>query len=171
MGSNSETFFGRTVALPGDAVIDWLIKWVQLAPAVDHSPVLNRSCLRAWTQLTYFLSFSTSPVFLLQFAMSRIFYFAQCPKRQGMSVISEWPSYNQNVFLTEKLKKIEKPLINFYPCSKSEDGCQFKIMVKYSFFQIPLLLTSGKCHVAKEMFSILISVLNQERSAKRWRSE
>ena len=48
------SYFTRTVAsLPDDAIIDCLIKWVQLAPAVDR----NRPCLRAWTQLTYFLSF------------------------------------------------------------------------------------------------------------------
>ena len=71
--SNSVTFLDRTIALLDDAVIDWLIKWVQFTPAVDHSPALNRPCLPAWTQLTYFLSFSTSPVFPLHFAMSRIF--------------------------------------------------------------------------------------------------
>ena len=49
---------------------------------VDHSPALNRPCLRAWTQLTYFLSFSLSSVFSLHFALSRSFYFAHCPKRQ-----------------------------------------------------------------------------------------
>ena len=54
-------------------MIDCLIKWLQLAPAFDHSPALNRPCLRAWTQLTYFLSFPTSSVFPLPFAMSRIF--------------------------------------------------------------------------------------------------
>ena len=41
----------------GQPLIDWLIKWVQLTPAFDHSPVLNHSGLRAWT-LTYFLSLS-----------------------------------------------------------------------------------------------------------------
>ena len=61
---------------------DCLVKWVRLAPAVDHSPDLNRPCLRAWTQLTYFLSFSTISVFSLPFVMSRMFYLAQCPKRQ-----------------------------------------------------------------------------------------
>ena len=74
---------GRTIVLPDDAVIDCLIKWAQLAPAVDHSPALNRPCLHAWTQLTYFLSSPISSVFPLHFAMSRIFHFAQCPKRQG----------------------------------------------------------------------------------------
>ena len=54
-----------------------------LALAVYHNPALNRPCLRAWTQLTYFLSLSTSSVFPSHFAMSRIFYLAQCPKHQG----------------------------------------------------------------------------------------
>ena len=83
VGFNSVTFIGRTIAWRDEAVIDCLIKWVQLASAVDHSPALNRSCLRAWTQLAYFLSFSTNSVFLLHFGMSRIFYFTQCLKRQG----------------------------------------------------------------------------------------
>ena len=83
IGSNSEMFFGRTIALPDDAVIDYLIKWVQLAPAVDHSPALNRPCLRTWTQMSYFLSLSTSSVFPLHFAMSRTFYSVQRAKRQG----------------------------------------------------------------------------------------
>ena len=71
----------RTPMLFNGWLIDWL--WVKLAPAVAHSPALNRPCLRAWIQLTYFLSFPTSSIFPLPFAMSRIFYFAQCPKRQG----------------------------------------------------------------------------------------
>ena len=75
--------FARTIVLRDEAVIDCLIKWVQLAPAVDHSPVLNCPGLRAWTQLTYLLSSSTSAVVSLRFAMSRVFYFPQCPKRQG----------------------------------------------------------------------------------------
>ena len=91
--SNSGTFFDTTIALRGDAAIDCLIKWVQLTTAVDHSPALNCPCLRVWTQLTYFLSFSTSSVFSLPFAMSGIFYFSQCPKRKGVgSIISERPS-------------------------------------------------------------------------------
>ena len=49
----------------------------------NHSPALNRPCLRAGTQPTYFLSFSTSSVCPLHFAMNRSFYFAPCPKRQG----------------------------------------------------------------------------------------
>ena len=85
-----ERFFGRTSALRDNAVVDCLIKWVQLAPAIDPIPVLNHPCLRGWTQLTYFLSFFTSSVCPLHFAMSRSFYFVQCPNRQG---ILEWPSY------------------------------------------------------------------------------
>ena len=80
-GSNSGKFLDRTIDLRDDATIDWLIKWVQLAAAFDHGPALNCPCLCAWTQLTYFLSFSTISVFPLHFAMSRIFYFAQRPKR------------------------------------------------------------------------------------------
>ena len=83
VGSNSGTFCDRTVALHDDAVVDCLIKWVQLTSAVDHNPALNRPCLRAWTQLTYSPSLSTSSIFPLPLAISRIFYFAQCPKRQG----------------------------------------------------------------------------------------
>ena len=64
------------------SLIAWL-NGVQLASAVDQSPALNRPCLRAWTQLTYFLSFSTSSVFPLYFAMSKISYFIQCPKCRG----------------------------------------------------------------------------------------
>ena len=63
-------FFGRTIALRNKGVIDWLIEWVQLAPAVDHSPVLNRPCLRAWTQLTYFFFFS-------QFSLPSSLYYEQ----------------------------------------------------------------------------------------------
>ena len=37
VGPKSVTFFGRTIAVRDDAVIDCLIKWVQLAPAIDHS--------------------------------------------------------------------------------------------------------------------------------------
>ena len=48
----------QTIASRDDAVIDCLIKWVQLALDVDHSPALNRLCLRVWTQLTYLLAFS-----------------------------------------------------------------------------------------------------------------
>ena len=72
-----------TIASHHAAVIDCLIKLVQLAPAVYHSPALNRPRLRAWTQLTYFLSFPPISVFPLHFALSRFFYFAQFPKRQG----------------------------------------------------------------------------------------
>ena len=74
VGSDSVTCFGRTVALRDDAVIDCLIKWIQLTAAFDHSPALNRPCLRAWTQLNYFLSFSASSAFPFQLAMSRTFY-------------------------------------------------------------------------------------------------
>ena len=97
--SNTVTFFGRTIVLRDDAVIDCLIKWVQWPPAVDHSPALNRLCLRAWTQLTYFHSFSASSVFPLHFAMSRISYFIQCPKRHGgvnnfrVTLVSYEPSH------------------------------------------------------------------------------
>ena len=41
VGSNSVTFFGRTIALPDEAVIDWLIKRAQLTPAVGHSPAAS----------------------------------------------------------------------------------------------------------------------------------
>ena len=97
VGSNSGTFFGKTTALRGDAVIDCLVRWVQWAPAVYHSPSLDRSCLHAWTQLTYLFSLlpvQSSPFY---FAMSRIFYFAQCPNRQGVRIISEWSSYMTRV--------------------------------------------------------------------------
>ena len=87
-------FFVRLLVYALIAVIDWLIKWVQSAPAVDHSPVLKGPCLRAWTQLTYFLSFFISSVFPLHFAMSRIFCVIQCPKSQGEGLINfPWPSY------------------------------------------------------------------------------
>ena len=58
-----------------DRLIDWLneYSWHQLL-------TIAQPCLRIWTQLTYFLS---SSVFSLHFAMSRIFYLVQCPKRQG----------------------------------------------------------------------------------------
>ena len=92
-GLDSETFFGRTIVLRDDAVIDCLIKGVQLASDVDHSSALNRPCLRAWTQLTYFLSFSTSSLFRLHCAMSRIFISASVQNAKGVSIISEWPSY------------------------------------------------------------------------------
>ena len=93
VGAVPVTFLGRLLFLHEDAVIDWLIKCVQLAAAVDHSPALNRPCLPAWTQLTYFLFFSTSSVFPLHLAMSRIFYFAPVSKTpRGVSIISEWPS-------------------------------------------------------------------------------
>ena len=49
-------FFGKIIALRDDAVIDCLIKWAQLAHAVDHNPALNHPCLRAWTPLSYFPS-------------------------------------------------------------------------------------------------------------------
>ena len=52
------SFFGKTIALHDNAVIDCLIYMGTVGTnAVDHSPALNRPCLRAWTQLTYFLSF------------------------------------------------------------------------------------------------------------------
>ena len=95
--SNLVTFFGTTIALHNEAVIDWLIKWVQLASAVDRSPVLDHSGLRAWTQLTYFLSFYTSSVFPFHFAVNRIFISSsvQTQTPRGGSIISEWPSYNK----------------------------------------------------------------------------
>ena len=47
---DSVTFFGRTIALPHDVVIDWLNEYSwHLTPAFDRSTALN--CLRAWTQL------------------------------------------------------------------------------------------------------------------------
>ena len=81
--SNSITFSGRTIALRDAAVVDCLIKRVQLTPAVDHSLALDCPRLRAWTQLTYFLSFSISSVVPLHFTMNKISFFAQCPKDQG----------------------------------------------------------------------------------------
>ena len=53
MGSNTVTFFGRTVAFCGDAVIDCLVKWVQFTPAVDHSPALS-PCLDTANLLSLF---------------------------------------------------------------------------------------------------------------------
>ena len=69
--------------LRNHAVIDRLFKWVQLTPAFNHSPVLNRSCLRAWTQLTSFLSLSTIPVSPLYFAMSRVFVSSRVQNAKG----------------------------------------------------------------------------------------
>ena len=86
-------FFGRTIALCHDADIDCLIQWVQLAPAVDHSPTLNRPCLHPWTKLIYGRSFQPFRVFPLYFVMSRICSFLWCPNRPGVAVIWEWPSY------------------------------------------------------------------------------
>ena len=68
VGSNSETCLERTITLHYDAVIDCLIKWVQLAPAFDHSPALNRSslCLDTADLLSLFLyqfSLSFSPCY------------------------------------------------------------------------------------------------------------
>ena len=99
--STKDTCFGRIqfsnvfgIALHYDAVIDCLIEGVQLTPAVDYSLALNRPSLRAWTQLTYFLSLPPSSVFPLHFAMSRMFSFRPVSKTPGkVSVISEWPSY------------------------------------------------------------------------------
>ena len=77
VGSNPVPFLvGLLLYLMMHSLIAWLNE------AVDHSPVLNRPGLPSWTQLTYFLSVLTSSVFLLHFAMNKIFYFAQCPKRQ-----------------------------------------------------------------------------------------
>ena len=77
-------FFGTTTALHDDAVIDCLIKCAQLAPAVDHSPALNRPCLRAWTQLTYFLPFFYQFSLLSSLSCEQNFLFRPaCPKRQG----------------------------------------------------------------------------------------
>ena len=73
VGSASGMFFGRLLFLRFDAVVDCLIKWVHLALAFDQSPALKHPCLRARTQLTYFLSFLTISVFPLYLAMSRIF--------------------------------------------------------------------------------------------------
>ena len=120
VGSNSVTFFGRIIALPDDAIMDWLIKWTHLAPAVDRSPALNRLCLRAWTQLTYFLSFSTSSVFPLHFAMSRIFISSSVQNAKGVSIISEWPSYfrhyvnyrNRKLDLNEEQRILEFNCLN-----------------------------------------------------------
>ena len=73
---------GQLLYIITQSLIDWSneCSWHQLSTIAQPwtTPVL-----RAWTQLTYFLSFSTSSVFSLHFARSRIFYFAQCPKRQG----------------------------------------------------------------------------------------
>ena len=95
VGTGSETSFGMLPFLTLDAVIDWLIKWVQLTPAFDHNPVLNRFCLRIWTQLTYFLSFPTISVWSLYFAMSRVFLLHPVSKTpRNVSTISYWPSYS-----------------------------------------------------------------------------
>ena len=80
VGPDLITFFGRTITVPYDVVIGWLIKWVQLTPALNHSPALNRPCLRASRQLTYSLSFSTHSVFPLHFAMSRLVLFRPVSK-------------------------------------------------------------------------------------------
>ena len=52
------------MALHEDAVIDWLIEWVQFTAAFDHSPALNRPCLRAWTH-----GWPTFSLFLYQFSL------------------------------------------------------------------------------------------------------
>ena len=78
VGSGSVTFLvGLLLHVMKHSLIAWLneYSWHQLS-------TIAQSCLRAWTQLTYFLSFFTISLFPLHFAMSEIFYFAQCPKRR-----------------------------------------------------------------------------------------
>ena len=70
VGSSTVTFFRRTIALHDDAIIDCLIKWVQSAPAVDHSPALNHPGLPAGTQLAYLL-------FFYQFSLPSLLCFEQ----------------------------------------------------------------------------------------------
>ena len=74
-------FVGLLLYVITQPLIAWLNEcgWHQLSTIAQ--PWTAR--LRAWTQLTYFLSFSTTSVFPLHFALNRIFHFAQCPKRQG----------------------------------------------------------------------------------------
>ena len=82
VGSNSVTFLGRTIALRYDLVIDCLIKWVQLAPACDHSPSPEpplSPCLDTADLLSLFFYQFNLPSSL---CFEQNFYFAQCPKRQ-----------------------------------------------------------------------------------------
>ena len=116
VGSDSGTFFGRTIA---DASIDCLIRWVQLASAVYHSPALNRPSLRAWTQLTYFLSFSSFQ-FSLSFSLGyeQNFLFLPVSKTpKGVWIISVWPLYSSRKFNCTGWKNFSE---NFNAKTKSE---------------------------------------------------
>ena len=64
-------------------MVQSLIAWLNGRSWHRLSTIAPAPCLRAWTQLTYFFSFSTSSVSPLHFALSSIFYFAQCPQCQG----------------------------------------------------------------------------------------
>ena len=41
VGSALGRFSGKLLFLRDDTVVDWLIKWAELTPAFDHSPILN----------------------------------------------------------------------------------------------------------------------------------
>ena len=76
------------------SLIAWLngFSWT---PAFDHSPALNRPCLRAWTQLTYFFSLSLpvqSSLFTLLWA-EFLFISPSVQNAKGVSINSEWLSY------------------------------------------------------------------------------
>ena len=72
---------GLMLRVTMQSLIDWLseCRWHLLATTVQSWIAL---VFRAWTQLTYFPSYSTSSVFLLYLAMSRVFDFIQYPKCQ-----------------------------------------------------------------------------------------
>ena len=93
----------------------WLIAWSN--EYYRPQPSLNLPCLRVWKQLTYFLSFSTSSVFPLHFAMSEIFYFA---RGGGGGIVNNfWPTLVTTFLYTDNsyvIFGISHNLLNMETC-------------------------------------------------------
>ena len=75
VGTNSVTFLvGYCFDWMMQSLIDWLNEFIQSTSALDHRPALNRPCLHAWTQLTYFSCYQFSLPSLLSHEQSFLFH-------------------------------------------------------------------------------------------------
>ena len=107
---DSGTFFDTTIALPDDAVVDWLIKLLQLLYLMMRSLIdwsnkyswrLHLTIAQPWTAPVFVLGHSW-PTFSLSLPVqsslftllwAEFFISSSVQNAKGVSVISKWPSH------------------------------------------------------------------------------
>ena len=132
------TFFGKTIASRHDAVIDCLIKWVHLAPAVDHLEF-------------YTFSFQTWSFLSLNFLYKGIFFFLRfdlrlvCITNVGIPVWRLYWSWSSVARLTRfEGRGHKKKFQRVPPClcflKKVPKGPPFAYVFWKNFQRVPPLL-------------------------------